>query len=164
MIKRAATQFDWEKAFSNLCIDSKIETFNDVLVNIFSNFCPSKIITCNDNDPPWLTDKIKRMTQDKDEAYRRLKLNNEDVFQSTFFKGLTQELTDEIEREKNQYYENLSNKLNNPLTSQKKYWTLLKTLMNGKKAPLIPPLCINNTFITDFSKKAELFNDYFADQ
>ena len=104
MIKRAATQFDWEKAFSNLCIDSKIETFNCVLLNIFSNFCPSKIITCNDNDPPWLTDKIKRMAQDKDEAYRQLKLNNEDVFQSTFFKGLTQELTDEIEREKNKYY------------------------------------------------------------
>ena len=42
MIKRAATQFDWEKAFSNLCIDSKNETFNDVLVNIFSKILHTK--------------------------------------------------------------------------------------------------------------------------
>ena len=164
MIQRAASQFDWEKAFSNQSIDSKIEIFNEVLLNIFSNYCPSKKITCNDNEPPWLTDKIKRMICLKDDAFKHFQSRNEDGTQNDIYKILTQQITDEIEKEKHNYYDKLSNKLNDPSANQKKYWTVLKTLMNDKKTPLIPPILIDDTFVSDFQEKAELFNNYFADQ
>ena len=32
----------------------------------------------------------------------------------------------------------VASKLNNPSTSTKKYWSILKTFYNGKKVPLIP--------------------------
>ena len=51
-----------------------------------------------------------------------------------------------------------------PMTSLKTYWSLPKILLNNKKIPCIPPLLQNNKYVTDFKKKAELFNLFFAKQ
>ena len=50
------------------------------------------------------------------------------------------------------------------MTSLKTYWSILKTLLNNKKIPCIPPLLQDNKYVTDFTKKAELFNLFFAEQ
>ena len=62
------------------------------------------------------------------------------------------------------YYENYAKKLNNPLLQAKTYWSILKTFFNCKKVPLIPPLLIDNKFVTDMKTKANIFNTFFADQ
>ena len=49
-----------------------------------------------------------------------------------------------------------------PTTSSKKFWSILKTFVNGRKIPLIPPLNVDNKLVTDFKEKARLFNDFFA--
>ena len=41
---------------------------------------------------------------------------------------------------------------------------MLKTFYNGKKVPFIPPLPINNTLVTDFKNKANIFNTFFESQ
>ena len=46
----------------------------------------------------------------------------------------------------------------------KYYWSLLKTMLNDKKVPYIPPIFHDNKFVTDFSKKADLFNSFFEKQ
>ena len=65
---------------------------------------------------------------------------------------------------KNAYFHNLGEKLNNPKTSPKSYWSILKRFLNKIKIPAIPPLLVNNNFITNFVEKANAFNSYFADQ
>ena len=50
------------------------------------------------------------------------------------------------------------------MTSLKTYWSLLKILLNNKKISCIPPLLQNNKYVTDFKKKAELFNLFFVKQ
>ena len=49
-------------------------------------------------------------------------------------------------------------------TSAKTYWSILKALLNNKKIPCIPPLFHEGKYVTDFKKKAELFNSFFAKQ
>ena len=46
----------------------------------------------------------------------------------------------------------------------KTVWSLIKTFLNNAKIPAIPPIYLNNIFITDFQEKAILFNDFFAKQ
>ena len=58
----------------------------------------------------------------------------------------------------------MSQKLSNKATSSKAYWSILKTFLNDKKIPCIPPVFRNNKFVIDFKEKAELFNIYFAGQ
>ena len=62
------------------------------------------------------------------------------------------------------YYENLGKKLNNLLLQVKTYWSILKTFYNDNKILLIPPLLIDNKFVTDIRTKANIFNKFFAEQ
>ena len=52
---------------------------------------------------------------------------------------ITWDLTEAISSSKNVYYERLANKLNDPNTSAKAYWSIIKTLFKDKKVPVIPP-------------------------
>ena len=47
-----------------------------------------------------------------------------------------------------------------PTASMKAYWSILKTILNNKKIPCIPPIYHNNNYITDFKEKAQIFNDF----
>ena len=69
-----------------------------------------------------------------------------------------------ILKRKEDYYRLLSDKLNDPHTSDKPYCSRLKTLYNGKEIPLIPPILINNKLISNFKEKANHFNRFFTSQ
>ena len=43
-------------------------------------------------------------------------------------------------------------------------WSMLKTLLSDSKIPCIPPLIVDDQFVVDFHKKAEMFNEYFSKQ
>ena len=63
-----------------------------------------------------------------------------------------------VSDKKQEYYNNLALKLNNPKT----YWSILKTFYNGKKIPVIPPLLINNKLVSNFKTKTNHFHIFFA--
>ena len=58
----------------------------------------------------------------------------------------------------------MATKLSSIQKSSKAYLPLLKSFLSNKKFPIIPPILHSNEFVTDFKKKAELFNPYFANQ
>ena len=58
-IRKALDLVNWENFFHNKNIDIKSQLFSETILNIFSNFAPNKIITCNDKDPIWMNEKIK---------------------------------------------------------------------------------------------------------
>ena len=76
---------------------------------------------------------------------------------------LSTEILDMILKRKEKYH-HLSLKLNNPNTSAKTYWSILKSFCNDTKVPLIPPLLVNNKIVSDFTKKENIFNDSLATQ
>ena len=78
------------------------------------------------------------------------------------FSILNFKVSEDISKSKKQYYDYLAKKLNNPKTSPKTYWATVKSIYNGKKIPLIPPLLINNKLESDFGEKANHFNEFFA--
>ena len=69
-----------------------------------------------------------------------------------------------IEESRQNYYSRLPNKLLDCKTSLKLYWSILKTFLNNRRIPYIPPLLHNGKFIMNFKEKAELFNDFFTRQ
>ena len=74
------------------------------------------------------------------------------------------ELSEMILKQKDDYHRQLSDKLSDPKTSAKAYWSILKTLYNGKKIPLIPPILVNNKLISNFKEKTNHFNAFFTSQ
>ena len=65
------------------------------------------------------------------------------------------EVSELVCKSKDDYHTQLARKLTNAKTSSKTYWSILKTFYSGKKAPLIPPLVINNKLESDFKRKAK---------
>ena len=138
--------------------------FNTTIKNIFSNFIPHETVTCEHRDPLWINSNIKQLIQEKNDTYRIYILSdkNPQIFQKV--KYLQTQLKNLIEHSQEKYYLRISNKLMNPMTSLKTYCSILKALLNNKKIPCIPPLLQDNKYVTDFKKKAELFDLFFAKQ
>ena len=66
---------------------------------------------------------------------------------------------------KDECYDHLSKKLNNPNTSAKTCWPILKLFYKGTKVPLIHhPLLVHNDAVADFNQKPDLLNHFFASQ
>ena len=108
--------------------------------NILHNFIPHEMITCNVRDPPWINSSIKRLIQDKNEAYKCFKRSNNNIRYFENFQSLQNLLDVSIDASKERYYSRLSKKLMEASTSPKTYWSVLKSLHNNKKIPSIPPI------------------------
>ena len=58
----------------------------------------------------------------------------------------------------------MSKKLNNPETAPETYWEIFNRFLSNRKIPSVPFLLVNGEMISNFSKKAELFNKFLASQ
>ena len=112
----------------------------------------SELVTCNDWDPPWMNHYIKYLIVAINDFHKKFVLpstNKDDLF---MFKNLQNQLIQSIYTAKQKYFNKISKKLCDPLTSTNCYWSLLKTLLNGKKVPCIPPFLHNSKYIADLKE------------
>ena len=163
-IRRSLSQIDWATSMVNLHVNNQVYLLTTCVTNIFKNFVPSKTIVCKDKDPPWMTDEIKRVCMDKAKVYRQYVKNGYTINDQINLQNLASYSARLINDAKTRYLSGLGEKLNDPQIGCKAYWSILNKFVNKKKIPLIPPISINNNFITDVSEKARLFNNFFATQ
>ena len=145
-------------------MNEQVATFNEVLLNIFRNYVPNKYITIDDKDPVWINDFVKSKIKANNLLFKQYIQNSRFESDSRLLENVVNELNELISSTKVLYYDNLAKKLNNPLLQTKTYWSVLKTFYNDKKIPIIPPLLVNDKFVTDIQIKANIFNKFFADQ
>ena len=155
-IRKSIKTVDWHFMFLNKNVHEQVSISNNILLNIFSNYIPPKHITVDDRDPPWITKHIKGKINLKSMLYKSRNF--------TELQNLSSEISEMISARKEEYYIHLAEKLNNPSTSSKTYWKILKSFYKDSKVPLIPPLLVNNKFVSDFAAKANLFNEFFSSQ
>ena len=126
---------------------------NDLLLNIYSNYIRNKTILCDDKDPSWMTNGITTVTENKNNAYKKYIRSGMRHNYYVRLENLTTKIFNLICDMKTKYHSMLVEKLVNPNTIVKTYWSILKTFANGRKVPLIPPLLINDEFISHFKSK-----------
>ena len=160
--KRAINGFPWERSFANLDINDKVYLFNKTIRNILSNFIPHETITFDDRDPPWINSQVKHSVNEKNAIYKNYLKNNKSNQSFATFQSFQSQLSSLITNLKNIYYSKVAKKLLDPSTSPRTFWSILKTFLNNKKIPAIPPIFHDNKFITVFKQKAEIFNSHFS--
>ena len=69
-INKVISQFNWQGSFTNLPINEQVNLFNSTLTSIFRNIIRNKIVTFNDQDPPWFGEKIKAKIKLKNRVYK----------------------------------------------------------------------------------------------
>ena len=148
--------------FSNANAEKQVNILNDTLFNIFSDFVRSKVITVDDRDPPWINEEIKCKVKSKNKTFQQYLKNGRKIIDFEIVDKKAAELSEMIQKQKEKYFYDLSLKLNNPQTSPKTYWSIIKSCYNGRKIPTILPLSANEKIITNFKEKANFFNKYFS--
>ena len=131
-------------------------------MNAFSNYIPNKLITVDDKGPPRMNESIKKKIMANKYACKSFNANKNNYDAYLKLQTISTELSEMILKRKEDYYCVPSDKLNDPHTSAKSYWSILKTFYNGKKIPLILPILIKNKLISNFKQKANHFKAFFA--
>ena len=163
-IRREINTTDWANLFQNRNVNEMAETFTDVFLNIISRNISNKIVTVDDKDAPWITHEVKTAIKRNSRVYKKRVKRGSKSHEHNHVREI-QNLTNKLIRKaKTSYYEKIGNKLCDPKTGQKTYWTAFKKIVNKKKYTNIPPLIEQDHFISNFKQKAQIFNDYFADQ
>ena len=103
------------------------------------------------------------MIQEENKIYQ-LYLKNKSNMSVTKLETLQNLVYETGESCKSKYYENIAKKLCSKAIALKYYWSLLKTMLNDKKVLCISHIFHDNKFVTDFSKKADLFNSFIVKQ
>ena len=66
-------------------------------------------------------------------------------------------LSEMVQSRKERYFYDLSLKFNNPQTSPKAYWSVMKSCYHGRKIPIIPPLSV----IQNLKKRLKFLTNIF---
>ena len=111
-----------------------------------------------------MNESIKKKIMAKKHACKSFNANKKICDAHLKLKTISTELSEMILKRKKDYYCALSDKLNDLHTSVKSYWSILKTLYNGKKNPLITLILISNKLVSNFKEKGNHFNAFFASQ
>ena len=58
-VRQSIEIYNWHKSFAEInCPNEQVYLFNQILINIFSNFFPKKIVTVKPEQAPWVTKAI----------------------------------------------------------------------------------------------------------
>ena len=111
----------WNKLFSSANVGKQVNILNDTLFNIFSNFFRSKVITVDDIDPPWNNEEIKCKIKSKNKTVQQYLKDGMKITDFEIVDKKSAELSEMIHNWKENYFYDLSLKLNNPQTNPKIY-------------------------------------------
>ena len=161
-IRKSIEMFAWHKHLDNMtCPNEQVKLLNEVLLNIYSNFIPNKVKTIRPRQAPWITQTVKNFLRKTNRAYKSFMRNGRPDDKLEGVQKMISEGARLIEEAKRNYFHKAGKTLASPWTSSKTYWTLINTVLNKVKIPMIPPLYNHELFVTDFAEKAQIFNEYF---
>ena len=164
IIRADLLKLNWCDLFLHLNVHEKGLVFTDTFMNIVDKQISNKMITCNDKDAPWITPKVKTAIKRNSRVYSKWIKRGRKTNDLDNVREVRNSTNKFIKEAKLAYYTNLGIKLSDPETGQKHFWTAYKRIANKKRNTNIPPIIDDDIFISNFKKKADLFNDYFANQ
>ena len=97
--------------------------------------------------------------KDKRKLYKQYIKNGRKEGDYDKLSNMTINTTTEVSNSMKNYFDNLSEKFCDQKLNWKAYWKIFKYFTNWKKVPVIPPLLINDHFVTNFNEKTNHFNN-----
>ena len=154
--------FDWKSIRDN-DVNLYARTFTDNLLNIAEECIPTKNVTIRPCDLPWLNNNIRKLMRQRNRLYKRYKKQKTSALFDEF-KQLRNKVTSNLRKAKQEYIRSLANKLKTSNLSLQDYWRTLKSFIKPSQTSTIPPLFHENAYISDTNEKANLINNFFAEQ
>ena len=106
---------------------------------------PSRVLSINDMDPPWIARQIKFEIKRKRRVFRKFMNSGRKQEDWENFKIIRNETSIMVANANKQYYSNLGQKLSDPTTGIKTFWSTMNKLIYKKTN--VPPLLENRLFV-----------------
>ena len=68
-IRKSLSKINLINPLKELSVNDQVDYLASCISNVFTNFVPNKSITCNDRDPPWMTEEVKNLCHNKAKIY-----------------------------------------------------------------------------------------------
>ena len=162
LLREKASSIDWH-ALENDDISLYASNLNSTILSLTKECIPNKSIRVRTSDPPWITTLLKRQIRKRKRLYRKAKQTNLERHWIKF-RQLRNETNTMIRNSKQQFYDNIAEKLKSKSLSSKDWWSTLKTFISPNLNSAIPPTESEGIIYTDDFEKANLFNNYFQGQ
>ena len=105
-----------------------------------------------------MTDNIKKSLKERCKLTKYFYKNGQRKIDHDKVLEKSEECTKQILKAKKNYILKMTKKLADSNTSPKTYWTILNRLLYNKTFPTIPPLLDDVKLVSEFCKKADIFN------
>ena len=153
---------DYENTFLDMSPHECVNELTGTIIEGMGHHVPHKFIKIRPNDKPWFMPNLRKLFTN---CYRLHKKKNKtkreiDITNYVNARRLAKTALKEARR---YYYENLNTKIDNPETTSKTFWKLLKSIFE-KNNTGIPTLNVDGNQISDDKGKAEALNDFFVSQ
>ena len=122
----------------------------------------NKKLKVRPREPPWMNREVKNALLKNKRLYVKFVRNGRRDDQKDAVQESREQVGRLVDAAKEGYYSRLGGSLSNPMIGPKKYWSIMTTLLNKNKFPVIPPLIVNDMLISNCTEKAVLFNDFFV--
>ena len=103
--------------------------------------------------PPWMNRYIKNLFVAINDFHKKFVLPFSNTANLLMFENLQNQFIQSIHTSKQEHFNKISEKLCDPLTCTKCYWSLLKTILNKKKIPCMPPIFIITSMPVTLKKR-----------
>ena len=138
---KSIEMFRWQQHLDNItCPDEQVKLLNEVLLNIYSNFIPNEVKTIRPRQAPWITKYVKNFLRNKNRAYKNFVRSGRPGDRLQGIQNMISKGSKMIEEAKRDYFIKAGKTLANHGTSNKTYWSLINTVLNKAKIPIISPL------------------------
>jgi hypothetical protein len=153
---------DFNDLYINNDIDYLVDFWTRKFLEISKNIVPNKIVTVRPNDKPWFNNYLRRLLRQKTRMHNKAKKMDNPHYWNKF-RQIRNSYFKKIKQAKKEYEDQKLTLLReSPSNNPKKWWQLLKDLMQTTKTESIPPLIVDDTLINDDVSKANACNKAFA--
>ena len=161
-IRHCLSSIEWHVVFKDKTPDEMVDLFQTKFLAIMNSNIPNKIVTINDRDATWVTPEVKIVLRKNKRVFKRWIDRGRKPSEKALLNQTQCATNKVIANAKSKYLTNLGNKICDPNTGPKCFWTAFNRLLNNKKITNIPPLIENDKYISCFKEKAGIFNRFFA--
>ena len=138
LIRDQLDNVNWNDLFHNLNVNEMCILFTDVFLGVMSSNISNKIITCNDKDAPRITTSLKTAIKRNSKVYRKWIQRGRNPTEHQNVRDVQKSTNKLIKQARQTYFTSLGEKLSDPNTGQKSFWTVSKLLTLKSKQTSLP--------------------------
>ncbi len=155
---------DWQSEFRNLNVNEACEFFTRKYLEIADKCIPNHEITVRPKDKPWYNSSLRKLGRERDKAFKKFKKSNK-LLDLVNYKNIRNKFNNKKKHAKKEHDRKFEENIkNSPNKNSKKFWKIVKEIMNSKgHNSNIPPLKKDdNTYAVTDLEKAECLASYFS--